>query len=141
MTAIRRLLQRAKLKTELAEKAHCPVAVLRAELDQPPPDLNWIAVRMTDAPGNDGVVKYAAWEAKLRRAPMLVRGGRPEELTEQADGAFPLPCAPCLSSAGKRQCEHKMHWEKRIRLAAEPRHRLARHDYRHPRHLGNGFAD
>jgi hypothetical protein len=43
---------------------------------------------MTDAPGNDAVVKYAAWEAKLRRAPMLVLGGRPEELTEHAEGKF-----------------------------------------------------
>jgi nucleotide-binding universal stress UspA family protein len=74
--------------TELAEKAHCPVAVLRTNSDQPPPDINWIVVRMTDAPGNDAVVKHAAWEAKLRRAPMLVLGGRPEELTEHADGAF-----------------------------------------------------
>ena len=74
--------------TELAEKAHCPVAVIRTDLEQPPPDINWIVVRMTDAPDNDAVVKYAAWEAKLRRAPMLVLGGRPEELTEHADGAF-----------------------------------------------------
>jgi nucleotide-binding universal stress UspA family protein len=74
--------------TELAEKAHCPVAILRTESDQPPPDINWIVVRMTDAPGNDAVVKYAAWEAKLRRAPMLVLGGRPDELTEHADGEF-----------------------------------------------------
>jgi len=74
--------------TELAEKAHCPVAVLRTTSDQPPPDINWIVVRMTDTPGNDAVVKYAAWEAKLRGAPMLVLGGRPEELTEHADGAF-----------------------------------------------------
>ena len=74
--------------TELAEKAHCPVAVIRTNPDQPPPDINWIVVRMTDAPDNDAVVKYAIWEAKLRRAPMLVLGGRPEELTEHADGAF-----------------------------------------------------
>ena len=74
--------------TELAEKAHCPVAVIRAKASQPPPDINWIVVRMTDAPGNDAIVEYAAWEAKLRRAPMLVLGGRPEELTEHADGAF-----------------------------------------------------
>jgi nucleotide-binding universal stress UspA family protein len=74
--------------TELAEKAHCPVTVLRTESDQPPPDINWIVVRMLDTPGNDAVVKYAVWEAKLRRAPMLVLGGRPEELTENADGAF-----------------------------------------------------
>ncbi|MEE6139243.1 universal stress protein [Mycobacterium sp. 050128] len=74
--------------TELAEKAHCSVAVLRTDPDQPPPDVNWVVVRMTDAPDNDSVVKYAAWEAKLRRAPMLVLGGRPEDLTEQADGGF-----------------------------------------------------
>jgi nucleotide-binding universal stress UspA family protein len=74
--------------TELAEKAHCPVAVVRTESDQPPPDINWIVVRMTDAPDNDAVVKYAAREATLRRAPMLVLGGRPEELTEHADGKF-----------------------------------------------------
>jgi len=74
--------------TELAEKAHCPVAVIRTNLDQPPPDINWIVVRMTDAPGNDAVVKYAAWEAELRSAPMLILGGRPEELTERADGVF-----------------------------------------------------
>ena len=43
---------------------------------------------MTDAPDNDAIVKYAAWEAKLRRAPMLVLGGRPEDLTEHADGEF-----------------------------------------------------
>lgn len=74
--------------TELAEKARCPVAVLRTESDQPPPAIDWIVVRLTDAPDNDAVVEYAVWEAKLRRAPMLVLGGRPEELTEQADGAF-----------------------------------------------------
>jgi nucleotide-binding universal stress UspA family protein len=74
--------------TELVEKAHCPVAVLRTDFDRPPPDINWIVVRMTDAPDNDIVVKYAVHEAKLRRAPMLVLGGRPEDLTEVADGAF-----------------------------------------------------
>ena len=74
--------------TEVAEKAHCPVAIVRTECDQPPPDINWIVVRMTAAPDNDGVVQSAAWEAKLRRAPILVLGGRPEELTEHADGEF-----------------------------------------------------
>ena len=73
---------------ELAEKAHCPVAVLRTDSEQAPPDVNWIVVRLTDPPGNDAVVEHAAREAKLRRAPMLILGGRPEELTEHADGAF-----------------------------------------------------
>jgi len=74
--------------TELAEKAHCPVAVLRTDGEKPPPDINWIVVRMTDAPDSDIVVKYAVEEAKLRWAPILVLGGRPEDLTEVADGAF-----------------------------------------------------
>ena len=74
--------------TELAEKAQCPVAIIRAQRSQPPPDIDWIVVRMTDEPDNDVIVKYAAWEAKLRRAPMLVLGGRPEDLTEHADGEF-----------------------------------------------------
>jgi nucleotide-binding universal stress UspA family protein len=73
---------------ELAEQAYCPVAVLRTESDLPPPDINWIVVRMTDAPDNDAVVKCAASEARLRRAPMLVLGGRPEDLTEHGDGEF-----------------------------------------------------
>ncbi|ORW40827.1 universal stress protein [Mycobacterium paraense] len=74
--------------TELAEKAHCPVAVLRTDVEAAPPDINWIVVRMTDAPGNDGVVKHAVAEAKLRRAPMLVLGGPPEDLGDHADGEF-----------------------------------------------------
>lgn len=74
--------------TELAEKAHCPVVVLRTGSELPPPDINWVIVRMTDTPGNDDVVNCAAAEAKLRRAPMLILGGRPEELTEYADGKF-----------------------------------------------------
>jgi nucleotide-binding universal stress UspA family protein len=74
--------------TELGEKAHCPVAVVRTDLDRPPPDINWIVVRMTDAPDNDIVIKYAAEEARLRRAPMLVLGGPPEDLTEDADAEF-----------------------------------------------------
>jgi hypothetical protein len=78
--------------TELAEKAHCPVAVVRTRTDRPAetpvPDVNWIVVRMTDAPSNEAVLEYAAREAKLRQAPMLVLGGRPEELTESPDGEF-----------------------------------------------------
>lgn len=62
--------------TELAEKAHCPVAVIRTDVDQPPPDINWIVVRMTDTPDNEAVVKSAAREAKLRNAPVLLLDGK-----------------------------------------------------------------
>jgi nucleotide-binding universal stress UspA family protein len=74
--------------TDLAEKAHCPVAVIRTNPEKSPPEINWVVVRMTDAPDNDAVIEFAAGEAKLRRAPMLLLGGRPEELTEHADGQF-----------------------------------------------------
>lgn len=45
--------------TELAEKAHCPVAVMRSKVDQPASDINWIVVRMTDAPDNEAVLEYS----------------------------------------------------------------------------------
>jgi nucleotide-binding universal stress UspA family protein len=81
--------------TDLAENAHCPVAVVRTESGQPPPVINWVVVRMTDAPDNDFVIKRAAWEANLRRAPMLVLGGWPDELTEDADGALERRVQEC----------------------------------------------
>lgn len=59
---------------ELAEKAHCPVAVIRTQQDQPPPDINWIVVVMNDEPDHDVVVEQAMAEAKLRRAPVLALG-------------------------------------------------------------------
>ena len=74
--------------TELAEKAHCPVAVIRTELDQPPPDINWIVVRMTDAPDNDAVVKHAACEAELRRAPCSCSEAGPRNSPSMRDGEF-----------------------------------------------------
>ncbi|MHA7651094.1 universal stress protein [Mycobacterium sp. ML4] len=69
---------------DLAETAYCPVAVVRTGVEQP--IFNWIVVRM--APGNEAVVESAAWEAKLRNAPLLALGGRPEDLAEHADGDF-----------------------------------------------------
>lgn len=74
--------------TELAEKAHCPVAVIRSNGEEPQSGINWIVVRMTDAPDDEAVLEYAAREAALRQAPILALGGRPEELTETSDGEF-----------------------------------------------------
>lgn len=91
--------------TELANTAHCPVAVIRAELDQPPPDINWIVVRMTDAPDNEAVVKHAVREANLRGAPVLVLGGWPEELGEEADARFERRVQDC----GRRHPELRIY--------------------------------
>lgn len=74
--------------TELAEKAHCPVAVVRSEPDQPASDINWIVVRMTDAPDDEPVVEHAVREAKLRQAPLLALGGRPEDLGDIPHDGF-----------------------------------------------------
>jgi nucleotide-binding universal stress UspA family protein len=67
--------------TEVAEKAQCPVAVIRCRPDQPGPDISWIVVEVGDAPGRDIVVDQAMREAQLRNLPVLAIG------TAQADAA------------------------------------------------------
>lgn len=70
--------------TEVAEKAHCPVAVIRSEPGQRGPEINWIVVEVGDAPGRDTVVDQAMREADLRMLPVLAIG------TKQADTAETL---------------------------------------------------
>lgn len=60
--------------TEVAEKAHCPVAVIRSQPDQPGPHINWIVVAVGDMPGRDTVVDQAMREAQLRNLPVLAIG-------------------------------------------------------------------
>jgi nucleotide-binding universal stress UspA family protein len=67
--------------TEVAEKAHCPVAVIRSQPDQPGPEINWIVVEVGDAPERDTVVDQAMREAQLRKLPVLAIG------TARADAA------------------------------------------------------
>ncbi len=59
---------------ELAEKAQCPVAVIRPDSATDPTDLNWIVVAITDQPDNETVVDQAMQEATLRHAPVLALG-------------------------------------------------------------------
>jgi nucleotide-binding universal stress UspA family protein len=66
--------------TEVAEKALCPVAVIRSRPDQPGPDINWIVVAVSDAPGCDIVVDQAMREAQLRKLPVLAIGTIQHEL-------------------------------------------------------------
>ncbi|MBX7433669.1 universal stress protein [Mycobacterium sp. Y57] len=72
---------------ELAEKAHCPVAVIRPpEGDAKPTD--WIVVALGKDPDDEVVVDHAMREAELRRAPVLVLGdsaGR-DDLDERIAG-------------------------------------------------------
>src|ERR1700733_15204920 len=68
--------------TELAETAHCPVAIIRTRQHRPKPDSDLIAVAVNDSPGNDDVVERAIKEAQLRHAPVLALGGGQQELGE-----------------------------------------------------------
>jgi nucleotide-binding universal stress UspA family protein len=60
--------------TEVAEKAHCPVAVIRSRPDQSRPNINWVVVAVGDAPDRDTVVDQALREAQLRKLPVLAIG-------------------------------------------------------------------
>jgi len=59
---------------ELAEAAHCPVAIIRTQQSQPKPDSALIVVAVNDSPDNDDVVEQAIKEARLRQAPVLAVG-------------------------------------------------------------------
>ena len=59
---------------DVAEKAHCSVAVIRASDGRPSQDINWVIVTVNDAPDSEAVVEGAMVEAALRRAPVLAVG-------------------------------------------------------------------
>jgi len=59
---------------ELAEGAHCPVAIIRTRQHRPKYDSPLIVVAVNDEPGNDDVVERAIKEARLRQAPVLALG-------------------------------------------------------------------
>ncbi len=59
---------------ELAEAAHCPVAIVRTQQSQPKPGSALIVAAVNDSPDNDAVVEQAMREAQLRHAPVLALG-------------------------------------------------------------------
>jgi nucleotide-binding universal stress UspA family protein len=61
---------------DVAEKARCPVAVIRPELHIGGGGLSWIIVAVDDHPGNAAVLEHALQEAALRGAAVLALGGR-----------------------------------------------------------------
>lgn len=65
---------------ELAEAAHCPVAIIRTEQSEPKPDSALIVVAVNESPGNDDVVRHAMEEAQLRHRPVLALGAWREDL-------------------------------------------------------------
>jgi nucleotide-binding universal stress UspA family protein len=59
---------------ELAEAAHCPVAIIRTQQSQLKRDSALIVVEVSESPDNDDVVEQAIAEAQLRHAPVLALG-------------------------------------------------------------------
>jgi nucleotide-binding universal stress UspA family protein len=70
---------------ELAEAAHCPVAVIRPQSGKHHKDIDWIVVGAKRRAGNDDVVEKAMQEASLRHAPVLLLGDRDPAGTPYAD--------------------------------------------------------
>ncbi|HTX93937.1 MAG TPA: universal stress protein [Mycobacterium sp.] len=58
----------------VAQKAHCPVAIIRTNRDGEQPDSGYIAVVVNESPGNDAVIEHGFREARLRQAPVLAMG-------------------------------------------------------------------
>lgn len=81
------------IATELAEKAHCPVAIIRPqdEIPRDEVDIRWIVVAVTDESDNESVIESAMSEARLRQTPVLMLGGRDglDGIVEQWKGRYP----------------------------------------------------
>jgi nucleotide-binding universal stress UspA family protein len=58
----------------VAQKAHCPVAVIRSHREAEQSQSGSIAVIVDDSPGNDAVLEHGFREARLRKAPILAVG-------------------------------------------------------------------
>jgi nucleotide-binding universal stress UspA family protein len=66
----------------LAEKAHCPVAIIRTPHVKPVAGPDWIVVVVDEDRDNDTVVEFAMNEARLRKAPILAVGVSDEDFGE-----------------------------------------------------------
>jgi nucleotide-binding universal stress UspA family protein len=59
---------------EVADAAHCPVAIIRTQHNQPKPDSALIVAAVNNSPDNKDVVEQAMQEAQLHHAPVLALG-------------------------------------------------------------------
>jgi nucleotide-binding universal stress UspA family protein len=62
--------------SELAEAAHCPVAVIRPQSGKHHKGIDWIVVASKQRAGDDDIIDRAMEEASLRHAPVLLLGDR-----------------------------------------------------------------
>ncbi len=60
--------------TEVAEAAHCPVAIIRSRHSRPKPGSPLIVAAVSDTSDSEHVIETAIHEARLRHAPVLAVG-------------------------------------------------------------------
>lgn len=72
----------------VAERARCPVAIIRRTRDRPPPAAGFIAVVLDGSSGSEAAMRWAMEEARLRRAPVLALASRPWPLFDSDDERF-----------------------------------------------------
>jgi len=71
---------------ELAEQAHCPVAVIRPHGNESTQHVSWIIVAANGKPEQAAVIEFAMQEATLRRSPVLLLGNTSTTLTASSNG-------------------------------------------------------
>lgn len=71
---------------DLAEKAHCPVAIIRSHDDDPAQHKNWIVVATNGRTEQAAVIEFAMKEATLRRCPVLLLGEKWTPPSVSSDG-------------------------------------------------------
>lgn len=71
--------------TDLAEQAHCPVAVIRFTQTGDPGDVRWIVAAATGTPDDEAVIEGAVREARLRKLPVLLLGRSPRGGVESGE--------------------------------------------------------
>jgi nucleotide-binding universal stress UspA family protein len=71
--------------TEVAETAHCPVAIVRSQQSRPSTENALIAVAVENSPDSNQVVGHAMAEAHMRDAPVLAVGAWRRDSGAMAD--------------------------------------------------------
>ena len=71
--------------TDVAQSAHCPVAVIHSRPGQPELDINWIVVAIDDGADRDVVVDQAMTEAQRHTLPVLAIAATPQISSRQLD--------------------------------------------------------
>ncbi|OBK36783.1 hypothetical protein A5658_05285 [Mycobacterium sp. 1245111.1] len=74
--------------TTLAERARCPVAIIRSYSDRPPSEAGFIVAVLDGHSNDDAAISWAMEEARVHRAPVLALGIFPWPLFDIDDERF-----------------------------------------------------